>query len=201
MSTSDKNDIAPANLNLKLAVLTWLYTLQGATIGLTDLLLFIMNDNYSLAQLATFSLSRYPFAAKILWAPIVDGLRLPGLGQRLSWVVPTQLLAAFVLWSVADLADSIGVADPAPSIGALTTAFTMAVVALVSQDVAVDAWAVSLLPGRSAGWAATCQTVGLYSTLPFLFSVSLLTWLVFTPSIARPSFSSLCCSFFLCLLL
>ena len=52
--------------------------------------LFLSARGASFSQQAVFALASWPYALKVLWAPVVDALWTPRarLGQRKSWVVP-----------------------------------------------------------------------------------------------------------------
>lgn len=82
-----------------IALLMFLYFLQGIPLGLTGSLPFILSSRkVSYADQGTFSFAFWPFSLKLLWAPIVDALFLKRLGRRKSWLVPIQyLLGIFML--------------------------------------------------------------------------------------------------------
>ena len=76
-----------------------LYTLQGVPLGMSSVFPLLLKERgASYADLARFSLCSWPFALKLLWAPIVDGSRLPFVGRRKSWLVPCQLLIGALLY-------------------------------------------------------------------------------------------------------
>lgn len=82
-----------------IALLMFLYFLQGIPLGLTGSLPFILSSRkVSYADQGTFSFAFWPFSLKLLWAPIVDAVFVKRIGRRKSWLVPIQyLLGAFML--------------------------------------------------------------------------------------------------------
>ena len=46
---------------------------------------------------ALFTLVTLPFSLKVLWAPIVDGVYFSRFGKRKTWLIPTQLIAGFLM--------------------------------------------------------------------------------------------------------
>jgi len=111
----------------------------------------------SLTDIGLFSLVAMPYSLKLLWAPAVDELRIPGLaallGQRRSWILATQLglVVAFL---------GLGLSDPASlprgtAVWALALAFLSA-----TQDIAVDAYRIEVLEEREQGAGAAATQTG-----------------------------------------
>ena len=74
-----------------IAVLLFLYVLQGIPLGLAAAVpLILTNRNVSYKQQAEFSFAYWPFSVKLLWAPIVDSLFIKRFGRRKTWLVPVQ---------------------------------------------------------------------------------------------------------------
>jgi MFS transporter, PAT family, beta-lactamase induction signal transducer AmpG len=97
-----------------------------------------------------------PWAFKFLWAPLVDVLRGPGWGRR-GWVVSAQLLMGLSLLPLAIL-------DWQSSLGLLFGLLLIHAFAAATQDVAIDAWAISVTPaeerGGINGWMQAGMLVG-----------------------------------------
>jgi PAT family beta-lactamase induction signal transducer AmpG len=123
--------------------------LTGATLSLR-----LADIGVSLTAIGLFTLVRFSYSFKFLWAPVIDRLPLPGLttrlGRRRGWALAIQaLLALAILW--------LGFTDP------LTDPWTTAVAAVVvaflsaSQDIVIDAYRIELLTAeeQGAGAAAT----------------------------------------------
>ncbi|MBA2320288.1 MAG: AmpG family muropeptide MFS transporter [Deltaproteobacteria bacterium] len=121
--------------------------LQGFSSGLplaltgSTLTMWLSTEGVSKTTVGAFSLVGTAYAAKYLWSPAVDHVRLPGLarlGRRRSWMLPVQL--GLVLALVA-----MGRTDPVHALG--TTAALAVVVAFLSatQDIGLDAWRIEQL--------------------------------------------------------
>jgi MFS transporter, PAT family, beta-lactamase induction signal transducer AmpG len=97
-----------------------------------------------------------PWAFKFLWAPLVDVLRGPRWGRR-GWVVSTQLLMGLSLLPLAVL-------DWQSSLGLLFGLLLLHAFAAATQDVAIDAWAISVTPpeelGAINGWMQSGMLIG-----------------------------------------
>lgn len=97
-----------------------------------------------------------PWAFKFLWAPLVDVLRGPRWGRR-GWVVATQLLMGLSLLPLAML-------DWQDALGLLFGLLLLHAFAAATQDVAIDAWAISVTSpeerGAINGWMQTGMLVG-----------------------------------------
>ena len=78
---------------VNIVLLFFLYILQGVPIGIKmSMPLMLQRLNVPYSDQAIFSISRYPYSMKVLWAPIVDALFIPKFGRRKSWIIPTQYL-------------------------------------------------------------------------------------------------------------
>ena len=67
--------------------------LQGIPLGLiTAVPLELAKRNVAYKEQASFSIAAYPFACKLLWAPLVDSVYYAKFGRRKSWLVPVQYL-------------------------------------------------------------------------------------------------------------
>jgi hypothetical protein len=69
-----------------IALLMFLYMLQGLPLGLSSSLPYILSSKkVSYADQGTFSFAFWPFSMKLLWAPLVDSIFLRSFGRRKSW--------------------------------------------------------------------------------------------------------------------
>ncbi len=100
------------------------------------------------------------YALNFLWAPLLDRIRLPvlhaRLGQRRSWILLTQ--SGILLGTLA-----ISLTDPAAGTLATALAATMIVFSSATQDVAVDAYRIELIPAlepRKMAAASAMTTAG-----------------------------------------
>lgn len=134
----------------------------GFSSGLPRLLVYstltfwLMDAGLSLSAVGVFAATSMPYSLKFLWAPVLDKLRLPGLGrlgQRRSWMLLTQLGCAAAL-------AALSLIDPEVSL--LMAAACCVVVATfsASQDVVVDAYRVDILTDEEQGAGAACAVFG-----------------------------------------
>ena len=108
------------------------------------------------ATIGLFAAVGTPYAFKFLWAPLVDGARLPllaRLGRRRSWLLLTQGLLALAMAIMA---------GTSPAANAGMTALMAVIVATLSatQDIAVDAYRVERLDVAQQGMGATMAIFG-----------------------------------------
>ena len=97
-----------------LALLLLLYTLQGIPMGLSAVVPFLLAEKKvgSLEQ-AVFSVVQYPFALKLLWAPLVDSVYSRAVGRRLSWILPVQpAIGALMLHASGRVEAMLGSSSP-----------------------------------------------------------------------------------------
>ncbi|XP_076321941.1 acetyl-coenzyme A transporter 1 isoform X2 [Tachypleus tridentatus] len=147
-----------------IAVLFFLYVLQGIPLGLgSSIPMILQNHGISYKQQALFSFVHWPFSVKLLWAPVVDSLYSSKFGRRKSWLVPTQyiigvfmlFLSFYVMSLLGDESQNIQ-----PNVFILTTVFFMLNFLAATQDIALDGWALTMLSRRNVGHASTCNSVG-----------------------------------------
>jgi PAT family acetyl-CoA transporter-like MFS transporter 1 len=67
----------------------------GLATGALPLLLSSAGLSYS--QVGLFALCSYPYAAKLLWSPLVDAKFSKKLGRRKSWILPLQAALACLM--------------------------------------------------------------------------------------------------------
>jgi MFS transporter, PAT family, beta-lactamase induction signal transducer AmpG len=104
-----------------------------------------------------FALVGLPYTLKFLWAPLIDGLRLPfltrRLGRRRGWAVVTQaaLMAAIV---------ALGASDPASAPAMVAVLALLVAFCSASQDIVIDAYRVEILAEHEQGAGAAAILVG-----------------------------------------
>jgi MFS family permease len=136
----------------KYATLSLLYFAQGLPFGFqaTALPLMLRERGVSLQAIGFAGLLSLPWLAKALWAPWVDRYGHAGFGRRKSWIVPMQ----------AGLAICALIAGRTERIEwLLLLVFAMNLLA-ATQDIAVDALAVSWLEPAQLGVGNALQVVG-----------------------------------------
>jgi PAT family acetyl-CoA transporter-like MFS transporter 1 len=167
-------------------LLILLYTLQGIPIGLSSTIPFLISSMFTSTAAAAaaanlplpaastssqlystqalFALATWPFSLKLLWAPLVDAIYHPVFGRRKSWIIPCQLIAGLLLISTAKAcADML---DPSsssvvPLDATFLTAIFFAIFFMLStQDIALDAWALTMLSKKNRGLGPICNSIG-----------------------------------------
>lgn len=159
----DKHE--PSDINgdrANIAILFFLYLLQGIPIGLTAAIpMLLQNRGASYKQQAEFSFAHWPFSLKLLWAPIVDSLYWNQFGRRKSWLIPTQyLIGVFMIILSLHVNNWLGESGGNPDIQILTMIFFSLNFLAATQDIAVDGWALTMLKRCNVGHASTCNSVG-----------------------------------------
>ncbi|KAF8059178.1 hypothetical protein HT031_005350 [Scenedesmus sp. PABB004] len=157
-----------------MALLVLLYAMQGIPLGLTmGTMPFLLQAKLSMTQMGLFSMAGYPYSFKLLWSPIVDSVFSARLGRRKSWIVPVQLASAALLVGSAGW---IQARFEAGAVAPLTALFFFFVLLAATQDIAVDGWALTLLPPRHVEYASTCQTLGMntgfFTSFTFFLALS-----------------------------
>ncbi|XP_055689300.1 acetyl-coenzyme A transporter 1 [Lutzomyia longipalpis] len=147
---------------LNIAILFFLYLLQGIPIGLTSAIpMLLQNRGATYKQQAEFSFAYWPFSLKLLWAPIVDSLYWNAFGRRKSWLIPTQyLIGLFMLILSQHVTQWLGGGGHPPNVQVLTAIFFSLNFLAATQDIAVDGWALTMLKRCNVGHASTCNSVG-----------------------------------------
>ncbi|XP_051512059.1 acetyl-coenzyme A transporter 1-like [Myxocyprinus asiaticus] len=169
LQNSDRED-GPANVRNgihgelgNVALLLFLYVLQGIPLGLAGSIPLIMQSkSVSYKDQAYFSFVFWPFSLKLLWAPLVDSLYLGQFGRRKSWLVPTQYLLGLFMLYLSSTVDAMLQTDgqKGPDVITLTAVFFILAFLAATQDIAVDGWALTMLSRENVGYASTCNSVG-----------------------------------------
>ncbi len=137
--------------------------LLGFVSGLPLLLSFgtlsawLRESDIDRSAIGLFSLVGLPYALKPLWAPFLDGIKLPIVGRlfgrRRSWILVTQFLLMFSIGGLA-------FCDP------INTPVLMAILAVLvaffsaSQDIVIDAYRIETLSDSEQGIGAAMVTYG-----------------------------------------
>ena len=174
-------------------LLTFLYVLQGIPLGLAVTVpIMLQSLGVSYKEQAVFSFVYWPFAIKLLWAPIVDSFYIPTIGRRKSWLLPTQyLLGFFMLVLSYNIPSLLGQFEGGRiNVFALALHFFILNLLAATQDIAVDGWALTMLSKENVGFASTCNTIGQTAGYFIAFTVFMAlesadfcnSYLRFTPS-------------------
>jgi PAT family beta-lactamase induction signal transducer AmpG len=133
----------------------------GFACGLPNLLIFdtmsawLRDAGLSLEVISLFSLATLAYSLKILWAPLVDRLALPGLtrwlGHRRSWMLAAQAVVMLGLLLVSR-------GDPKHGLATMAAFAVFTGFASATQDIVVDAWRIEAVgQARQGAMAAAYQ--------------------------------------------
>lgn len=139
----------------RIGLLASLYLSQGLPYGffVQALPVMLRERGLSLALIGASSGLALPWALKFLWAPLVDGLGLPALGWRRTWLLPLQGAAVLAL---------VGFALTPPELAIYVLVGGVLLLNLLSatQDIATDGLAVSALRPEERGLGNGVQVAG-----------------------------------------
>jgi PAT family beta-lactamase induction signal transducer AmpG len=118
------------------------YAMIGATLTTR-----LAQDGIDKKSITTFSLAFLVYNFKFLWAPLVDGMRLPllgRLGQRVSWLLfAGTLVMAAVAW--------LAMLDPRADLAHFALAAVAVGAAGATYDIVIDAYRIELLRPEQLG--------------------------------------------------
>lgn len=133
----------------RLTAFSLLYLSEGIPFGFSAIALatYLRQSGISIAQVGLFIASLYaPWGFKPLWAPIVDLVNLRRFGHYRAWIVFAQammILTLALVWAV----------DPGANLRLLTLLIVIHNIFSATQDIAIDALAVNVLPEHERGVA------------------------------------------------
>ena len=135
---------------LKILLLGFISGFPWLLIG-SMLSLWLKEEGLSRSSIGLFGLAFSVYAVNALWAPAVDGVRLPffsALGRRRSWIVLMQIFIAAAAFGLFLLPSAAGALHLAAIL------IFMIAAASATQDVAIDALRIELIgkdePEKSA---------------------------------------------------
>lgn len=109
------------------------------------------------ATIGFFAWIGLTYSLKVLWAPVVDRVRLPlagrWLGQRRSWMLLAQGGVALGLLAMSRL-------DPGAEVGLVALAALAVAFSSATQDITVDAWRIEAVPQYRQGAMAAAYNFG-----------------------------------------
>jgi MFS transporter, PAT family, beta-lactamase induction signal transducer AmpG len=131
---------------------------SGLPLALTasTLTAWLADSGVERAAIGLFAAVATPYAFKFLWAPLMDGVRLPvlgALGRRRSWLLLSQVLLVGSIFAMAFMNPSLS-----PWLTAL--AALCVATASASQDIVIDAFRVERLLPEEQGAGAAMATFG-----------------------------------------
>jgi len=116
----------------------------------------LAQDGIEKSTITAFTLAFLVYNFKVLWAWIVDGVRLPligRLGQRVSWMLVS---GAFVIAAVVNLA----LVDPSEQLGATVIAAVLVGIAGATFDIVIDAYRIETLKPYQLGTGSGMSQYG-----------------------------------------
>lgn len=143
----------------RLILLAVLGFASGLPLALTasTLSAWLSEAGISKSAIGLFAAVATPYTFKFLWAPLVDGIRIPLLcrllGKRRGWLLATQCILICAIFG-------LGLANP--EINPWVTALLAVIVASLSatQDIIIDAYRVEILPEDMQGAGAATLVFG-----------------------------------------
>jgi PAT family beta-lactamase induction signal transducer AmpG len=137
--------------------------LLGFSAGLPNLLIFdtlsawLRESGQTLEIIGFFALATLSYSLKFVWAPLIDRtavpLLTPLLGHRRAWMLVTQAVIVFGLWSISSLNPSnalIAIAGFAALVGFFGA----------TQDIVIDAWRIEAADDSRHGAMAAAYQMG-----------------------------------------
>ena len=107
----------------------------------------------NLMTIGILSMVGQPYVYKFLWAPLMDRFSVLRLGRRRGWILLTQTLLVISLCVMAFL-------NPKHMPWILASVALIVAFFSASQDIAIDAYRVDILPIRERGFGASVTNLG-----------------------------------------
>ncbi|MGD0141701.1 MAG: MFS transporter [Rhizomicrobium sp.] len=128
------------------------FILVGATLSL-----WLRTAHVSRTDIGLLSYATLAYTIKVLWAPVVDRLKLPfldrRLGKRRAWMLVAQVAVAIGLCALA-------ICDPSISLWPIVIAAALTGFAGATQDISIDAWRIEAAPQKDQGAMAAAYQLG-----------------------------------------
>ena len=137
--------------------------LLGFSAGLPNLLIFdtlsawLRESGQTLEVIGFFALATLSYSLKFVWAPLIDRTSVPGLtrllGHRRAWMLVTQAVIVFGLWSISTL-------NPANALIAVAGFAALVGFFGATQDIVIDAWRIEAADDSRHGAMAAAYQMG-----------------------------------------
>ena len=123
------------------------------------------------STISTFAWLGFAYSLKVLWAPLVDSIRLPllaaWLGRRRSWMLVAQLAIGSTLMLLSGI-------DPAEDIRLFAIVATAVAFSSATQDIVGDAYRIECAESRMQGILAAAYQYGYRIALIFSMAGALI---------------------------
>lgn len=139
-----------------LSVVGILYAVQFIPLffAIMALPIILRQEGHSATTIGLVQIAAIPYVFKFLWAPLIDRFK-PGRDRYTSWIVILSAIHVVALIWLAFL-------DPSGPLIPLFIGLMIATLAVSTQDIAVDALAISLMRPSERTMGATFQNAGAY---------------------------------------
>jgi MFS transporter, PAT family, beta-lactamase induction signal transducer AmpG len=123
----------------------------GVSAGLPNALLigtlfaWLGAEKVDLGTMGVLSLIGLAYSFKFLWSPLIDKVRIPvleRLGRRRSWLLPIQVLLAFIFIIMSAV-------SPVSALGLFSFMAGLGAIASATQDIVIDGWRVEVADEQS----------------------------------------------------
>lgn len=123
----------------------------GVSAGLPNALLigtlfaWLGAEKVDLGTMGVLSLIGLAYSFKFLWSPLIDKVRIPvleRLGRRRSWLLPIQILLAFIFIIMSAV-------SPVSALGLFSFMAGLGAIASATQDIVIDGWRVEVADEQS----------------------------------------------------
>lgn len=146
-----------------LFLLTLLYSMQGIPFGLSVGLpiIFQSKNIVTYDDQGSISYVLWPYAIRLLWAPIVDSFYVRWIGRRKSWFIPLQYSIGALLLYFANNTDEWLPESGKPNLKMIVCLLFIINLLNTTQDIAVDSWALTMLKKNNVSYGSTCNSIGI----------------------------------------
>jgi PAT family beta-lactamase induction signal transducer AmpG len=157
------------NLRRTLPIIALIYVIEGFPMGVHDLWpIYLRRHGASLTEVGLLSALGFAWTLKVLWSPLVDRF-----GEPRRWVAGSMaVMAAAIFWISQRDASSVSTA--------LWIAFWIYCLASATQDIAIDAYSISITEHGQEGpvnsMKAVAYRVGMFLASALLFLPRWIGW-------------------------
>ena len=157
------------NLRRTLPIIALVYLIEGFPMGVHELWpIYLRRHGASLAEVGLLSALGFAWTLKVLWSPLIDRF-----GERRQWVAGSMAVMTVAIFSISQ-------SDPHPISTPLWIAFWVYCLASATQDIAIDAYSISITERGAEGpvnsMKATAYRGGMLLATALLFLPRWIGW-------------------------